>query len=205
MSSAKKILEKYHDTIAQEINVKSISLLDEGQQVVVQYIPLGNMLWDKFWKDTWRIISASKQWNAKILDDGQLFVEDWSNSWTLSADQFDVRYSWFDWDNRIVEDGVMIELDLSLTEKLLHEWIAREISRFLNQMRKEADYEVSDRVACWFITENDTLSWIIAFHEDYLKSEALLSSLWRKVLDSADLHKSFEIEEGIVEFFLLRN
>lgn len=71
----------------------------------------------------------------------------------------------------------MVELDLTLTDDLIQEGIAREISRFLNQMRKDADYTVSDRVQCFYKTDSDLLIQIVTGHTEYLQQEALLSSL----------------------------
>lgn len=203
MTSPENILEKYHDIIAEEVNVKNVSLLSDDQQVTVQYVPLGNTLGEKFGKDTWRIIGSAKQGNARLVENWQLKVEDWDQSWLLDTDQYEVRYSWFDGKNQIVEDGTMIELNLELTDELIQEGIAREISRFLNQMRKDADFEVSDRVDCGFVTESDDMSGIIAKHDTYLKTEALLRDIDRSTIQW-DHTAIFEYEGNEVTFTLKR-
>ena len=71
----------------------------------------------------------------------------------------------------------MVELDLTMTDALRDEGVAREISRFLNQMSKNANYNVDDRVLCIYTTASDYLKAVLATHADMLKSEALLSDI----------------------------
>lgn len=201
MATPEKIVEKYQDIIAEEVNVKQVTLLDADQSVTVQYVPLGNMLGEAFGKDTWRIIASAKKWQAQLNDAGELLVQDGDDSWTLSQEMFDLRYSWFDEANQIVEEATMIQLDLELNDTLIQEWIAREISRFLNQMRKDADYQVSDRVQCGFTTESDYLSGIVATHESYLQAEALLQSINRESI-AWDHTAEFEIDGQSMSFTL---
>lgn len=200
MSDPKKILEKYHDIIAEEVNVKKVSLLDDNQQVNISYIPLGNKLWEQFGKDTGRIIWSAKQWNAE-LKDGKLIVRDGDDSWELSEDQYEIRYSGFDGENQIVEEWAMIELDLTMTDDLIQEGMAREISRFLNQMRKDADYTVSDRIQVWYETKSELLTKIISDHEEYLQNEALVSEFVAGKIDG-ELDAEFELDEEKVRFFV---
>lgn len=197
------LIEKYGETIKEEVNVKELSLLTSTDWVSIQYIPLGNTLWAQFWKDTWRIIWSAKQWNASLQDDGTLMVTSWDESWILSSDQFEIRYSWFDQPNQLVEDGIMIELDLELTDELINEWIAREISRFLNQMRKDAWYDISDRVSCGYLSSEDLYVSLIAKHTEYLSQEALLRSLENEEIDY-DYTAEFVLDEKKIQFYMKR-
>lgn len=198
-SQAQKILDKYESIIAEEVNVKSVSLLDDDQQVTVQYIPLGNMLWEQFGKDTGRIIWSAKKWSASLTSNGELKVSDGWDSWLLSSDQFEVRYTWFDEANQIVEEWAMVELNLSLTDELVQEGIAREISRFLNQMRKDADYQVSDRIQVWYETDSELLGKILVDHAEYLQTEALVREFVAEKIEG-ELEADFEYEGEAVSF-----
>ena len=75
---------------------------------------------------------------------------------------------------------MITELDLTLTPELEREGVAREISRFLNQMRKDADFAVEDKVQLSYHGESQTLKTIIEEFSDFLKSEALLLSIEEK-------------------------
>ena len=123
------------------------------------------------------------------------------NERVLDTTQYEVRYSWLSWDNQIVEDGVIVDLDFTITKELQAEWVAREISRFLNQMRKDADYIVSDRVACIYQTDSEYLQDIVDNFTDFLQAEALLSTVTRWS-DTGDISSEFESEEGKITFTL---
>ncbi len=75
---------------------------------------------------------------------------------------------------------MIAELDLNLTPELEREGVAREISRFLNQLRKDADFAVEDKVQLSYYGESQTLKAIIEEFSDFLKSEALLLSIEEK-------------------------
>jgi len=51
-------------------------------------------------------------------------------------------------DNRVVEGegGVIVSLDTCLTNELIEEGVAREVVRQIQDMRKEADYSITDRI-----------------------------------------------------------
>ena len=201
MTTNQDILQKYASTIAEEVNVKQVSLLDDDIQVTKTYVPLGQKLSSKFWKDTGKIIWSAKQGNVEELENGQLKVIQWDQYWILETGEYEIRYSWLDENTQTVEDGVIVELDLELTGELIAEWIAREISRFLNQMRKDVDYDVSDRVVCFWKTEDSSLRGVISTFSEFLRTEALLSQLIESD-DQWDIEKTFESEEGKIIFSL---
>jgi isoleucyl-tRNA synthetase len=182
MVNEQELLKKYWEIIKEEVNVKEISSFSSDKPLVKVYKPLGSQLSAKFWKDTGQIIANGKQWNIKELDNGQIEVfspQGWK--WVLDPEDYEVVYEGLD-DSNIAVDGNMIaKLDLEITPELEREWIARELSRFLNQMRKDADFAVEDKVNMYYSTTSDSLKWIIAEFWEFLKWEALLLKIEENV------------------------
>ena len=182
MVNEQELLKKYWEIIKEEVNVKEISSFSSDKPLVKVYKPLGSQLSAKFWKDTGQIIANGKQWNIKELDNGQIEVfspQGWK--WVLDPEDYEVVYEGLD-DSNIAVDGNMIaKLDLRITPELEREWIARELSRFLNQMRKDADFAVEDKVNMYYSTTSDSLKWIIAEFWEFLKWEALLLKIEENV------------------------
>lgn len=201
MSNAQQILHKYNDIIAEEVNVKQVSLLPSDMQITKTYVPIWKELSESFWKDTGRIIGAAKQGNAKELPNWQLEVFQWDENWVLEPFQYETRYSGIDETNQIVEDGVVVSLDLHLTQELKAEWVAREVSRFLNQMRKEADYKVDMRVSCYYFNADQSMIQTINQFEEFLKQEALLLEIswWSS---NGEITKILELPEWSISFTL---
>jgi len=55
--------------------------------------------------------------------------------------------------------------------------MAREVSRFLNQMRKDVDYNVDDKVKMYYHTDDEYMISVIKKFSEFLSTEALLESI----------------------------
>jgi isoleucyl-tRNA synthetase len=86
-------------------------------------------------------------------------------------------YEGLDGDDIAIEGNTIVKLDLELTEALKREGVARELSRFLNQMRKDADFAVDARVVMKYQTDDAGLAELIVEFAEFFKEEALLKSL----------------------------
>jgi isoleucyl-tRNA synthetase len=200
MSTSTNILEKYHHIIAEEVNVKAVSLMDGDVSVKKTYIPLGSALSSKFGKDTGRIIAAAKAWSVAEQWD-TVIVTQWNDSRTLELWDFEVRYEGLDLAYQSAEGNVIVSLDTELDDDLITEWVARELSRFLNQMRKTADYPIDARISCMYHTDSAYLTWVIDQFRDFLSEEALITN-WVDTLVLYDVQETFAYEEQTVVFSL---
>lgn len=190
---SQQLLDKYKSIIQEEVNVKEISLLPDDIDVQISYAPIGSQLAEQFGKQTGQIIAAAKQGNVTPQPDGSVLVNHGEQQRQLSPEQFEVRYHGLEESHQTVQQGVIVDLDLHITDELKAEGIAREISRFLNQMRKDADFAVNDRVTCRRQTDLEELQTILSDHTDYLVQEALLSEITQG--DGAgEIQRTFECE-----------
>ncbi|MDZ7796812.1 MAG: DUF5915 domain-containing protein [Candidatus Marinimicrobia bacterium] len=72
-----------------------------------------------------------------------------------------------------VEDrGYVAILDIRLTEELKQEGMIRDLVRHIQTLRKEADYNVDDRIELWF-SGSGKLMEAVRRYESYLLSETL--------------------------------
>lgn len=184
MLNEQQLLEKYGEIIKEEVNVKEIWPFSSDNPLVKVFKPLGSQLSAKFGKDTGQIIANGKQGNIRELENGQIEVfspQGWN--WVLSAEDYEVAYEGLDANNIAVEGNMIAELDLTLTPELEREGIAREISRFLNQMRKDADFAVEQKVKLSYTTESEYLRAILKEFDEMFKWEALLLTIEEKEAD----------------------
>lgn len=198
------LLQKYGEIIAEEVNVKEVTFLDEKVTVTVTYIPLGQKIGALFGKDTSNVIAAAKAWHAVMQHDGTLHVSSGENVWILASDMYEVRYSGLQEDYQTIEGWVIVSLDFTITEALKKEWVAREISRFLNQMRKDAQFQIDEKLTCIYTTTHDDMHQLLEEFSEMLKDEALITDFTR--VASVDTHISsvFTSEEGSIDFVLSR-
>lgn len=184
MINEQQLLEKYGEIIKEEVNVKEIWSFSSDKPLVKIFKPLGSQLSAKFGKDTGQIIANGKQGNIRELENGQVEVfspQGWS--WILSAEDYEVAYEGLDANNIAVEGNMIAELDLTLTPELEREGVAREISRFLNQMRKDADFAVEQKVKLTYTTASEHLRAILKEFDEMFKWEALLLTIEEKEAD----------------------
>lgn len=196
------LLEKYADIIKEEVNVKEIGWFTKELTITKIFKPLGNKLSEKFGKDTGKIIQFGKQGNIKQLDDGRITIfDDTGNEWTLEQGDYEIAYEWLDGDDMAVEGNIIAKLDLEITPALQREWVAREISRFLNQMRKDADFNIDDRVHLTFVTTDGVLTGIMKDFAEFFMHEALISDIKenKKKLDG-DIVALFTSDGKEIEF-----
>lgn len=197
------LLQKYGEIIAEEVNVKEVSLLDENVTVTVTYIPLGQKIGALFGKETSNVIAAAKAWHAVMQQDGTLHVSSGENVWILAPDMYEIRYSGLEEDHQTIEWGVIVSLDMTITETLKREWVARELSRFLNQMRKNAQFQIDEKISCTYYTQDSYMKTVVEEFSSMLQEEWLLSALIEtKKQDS--LATEFTSEEGSIFFLLSR-
>lgn len=178
MITEQDLLKKYWDIIKEEVNVKEISSFSSDKPIVKVFKPLGSQLSAKFWKDTGQIIANGKQWNIKELENWKVEVfSPQGGSWILESEDYEIVYEGLDDPNIAVDGNMIAKLNLEITPELEREGIARELSRFLNQMRKDADFAVEDKVKMTYETSSTALKNIISEFSEFLKGEALLLSI----------------------------
>jgi isoleucyl-tRNA synthetase len=84
----------------------------------------------------------------------------------------------------VSEYGITVAVDVKLTPELLGEGLAREVIRRVQNLRKEADFNLDDRIVTTY-SSDDELSEAVEAWRDYIMAETL----------SVELH-SGEPEEG---------
>jgi isoleucyl-tRNA synthetase len=203
--TAQALLKKYSEIIKEEVNVKKIEELDDSIKIQKTFKPIGSQLSAKFGKDTGKIIQFWKQWNIKDAGDGKMIIFDnEGNEWTLESSEYEIAYEWLEGDNMAVDQNIIAKLDLELTPELQREGVAREISRFLNQMRKDADYSVDSKVLMLFSTTDDNLASIVKEFKDFFKHEALISDIQSTDKPEGDIVALFTSNESTINFALKR-
>ncbi len=79
-------------------------------------------------------------------------------------------------------DGAMLGLNTFLSDELLSEGLARDLVRQIQELRKEADFEMNDRIHL-FYEGADKIKHAFMRHEDYIKAETLSLNISDGVAD----------------------
>src|SRR5699024_5960934 len=92
------------------------------------------------------------------------------------------------------ENGLSVALDTELSTELVQEGLAREFVNRIQNMRKEADFDIVDRITIGF-NGSDLLKEAVESMENYIKSETLAEDIRTKELEVSDFVKTWEIGE----------
>jgi len=94
------------------------------------------------------------------------------------------------------EGGITVALDITISEELKEEGLAREFVNRIQNLRKDNGFDVIDKIAIKILT-NEQINGAITNNKKYICDETLASSL--EVVDEVDSSISLEIEveEGI--------
>ncbi len=169
------------DLIKSEVNVKEIELIDEGSGILVKQIkPDFKKLGPRFGKEmkaVAQVITNFGQEEISTLEkEGEINVLVNEKNTTLCKD--DVVISSQDIEGWLVanNDGVTVALDVTISPELKDEGIARELINRIQNIRKDAGFEVMDRVEIT-LQEDEKLNKAVSQNLDYIKRETLTEVL----------------------------
>jgi len=221
---SEKLDSYYEEILKDELNIKEILYFNKSEMPKKVCKPNARLIWPKFWGDVKFIISEAKAWNFEELEWGKIVIpanaeiykKDSNNlidsrvkheddnivtstecqsGFILEEWEYEIAFessegssnleSWF---------GMVISLDTNLSEELIQEWLARDLVRHIQESRKEANFEVSDRIQLQITNYEWTIiKDVINNFKDYIESETL-STLVEKI-DKVDYEKEIELED----------
>ncbi|MCP1997179.1 isoleucine--tRNA ligase [Flavobacterium sp. HSC-61S13] len=181
------------DLIMAEVNVKEVELIDDASGVLVKQIkPNFKTLGPRFGKDMGLIASKIQAFTpneiSEIEKNGNIYVQLAENSIILTLS--DVEITSQDIEGWLVanSDGITVALDITITEELRKEGIARELINRIQNLRKDAGLEVTDKIKV-VLQDQAVIKEAVLANENYIKSETLTHTLEfvSEVLDGVEI------------------
>jgi isoleucyl-tRNA synthetase len=193
--------EYFIDILKEELNVKEVFQgADMSQVAKLVCRPNARLIGPRFGKQVQEIIVSAKSGAFTLLDDGSVRVGDA----VLAVGEFELVYepisSEFDVEGG---GGQVILMDTCITQALRDEGIARDAVRTIQDLRKEADYAVSDRVEL-FISGGQEIREALEKNREYILGETLADNLFFEETDTSDIQTGVMFEETEVKFALKR-
>ena len=92
-----------------------------------------------------------------------------------------------------LDSGYMVAVDARITADLADEGLARELAHRIQNLRKSARFEITDRIITYFDGPED-VARVITVHGDYIKQETLSDDLLAPVPEDAAKSETAQIE-----------
>jgi len=179
----REALDKLLDLLADELNVKTVTFVEEeGELVDYTLLPLNKVLGPRFGKRFPLVRKALGKLSTftavKKLKEGkhiQLELEN-GDQIELAPEEVLVQTQAREGYGVAGEGGMVVALDTQMTPELEQEGLAREIIRRVQELRKQADYQLTDRITVQYQAESP-LSEAIADFKDFIAAEVLANTL----------------------------
>ena len=176
------LLENFSTIIAEELNVKQVELVELAAAstndfgVEKQLNVNSRALGPRLGKQVQEIIQAAKSGNWELKGETVLV-----NGVELLEGEYEINLVAKDQSSDekligILPGGGFVILNRVVTSELAAEGLARDVVRAIQQARKDADLDVSDRIATEISGEKEVLDAIMA-HEELVKAETLTLEL----------------------------
>ncbi len=175
-------LEKYADLLADELNVKRVTALGSaGEAVSYSLNPLPKQLGGKY-KSQFpevrkAILALDPQKAAQDLLSGEpIFVSVGGETLEILPDEVEVRAEALTGLVVASEGAYMAALKTDLTPELVREGLAREFVRRVQDLRKQSEFDIADRIYM-HVNASENLTQAIQEYQDYIMGETLTLEL----------------------------
>ncbi len=184
--------EEYQEIIKSEVNVKTLGLMNNVEEVAsvklkLNFSILGKRIPDKI-KD---LMQYAKEGKWDLLRKGQLLIgKDADNYHILNEGEYEVLLQTDNNFSCVFDDnkGIVI-LDTNLSDELIVEGYARDVVRALQEARKQANLHISDRIRVVVQTNDINFKAAIEKWQEYIKDQTL--SVYLAVNEETDKEKSY--------------
>jgi len=200
-------VEAVKHIIIAETNVKEIEGVSNTEGVFTKKLkPIFNVLGPKYGQNIGKLkvkVEAMDQAQiAKLELEGKIALELDNTTVDLLLNEVDVAtedaVGWA----AASEGGVTVALDVTLTEALINEGLARELVNKLQRLRKDLDFNVTDRVILKLKSHLE-LNEVIKTFKEYICAEILADEL--EITDEALAYEDLEINDLTVQVKLLKH
>jgi isoleucyl-tRNA synthetase len=194
-------LSHVRSLILSEVNVKELEMITEDNEILVKSIkPNFKTIGPKYGKQMKSIAQLIAGWNAEDIAaleskghwNGKVNGDD------ILLDLSDFVINTKDIPGWLVanEEGLTVALDISISEALKSEGIARELVNRVQNLRKEKGLEVTDRISLLLDT-NEVIQDAIERNKRYVADEVLASDISFEKL-TGEIHlETIEVENDL--------
>ncbi len=198
-------LEKYGDLLADELNVKKVSLLHSaGEAVSYNLNPLPRQLGQKYKAKMPAIRAALLALDPEpaalsFLDQRAVRVNVEDETYDIMPDEVEVRILARQGLAVAAEGAYLCALRTDLTPDLIAEGLAREFVRRVQELRKQAEFDIADRIRL-VVRATPRLAQAIADHRVYIMGETLAVELIDDQPITGGMISEVEFDEEKVAF-----
>jgi isoleucyl-tRNA synthetase len=176
------VVGDYAELLKDELNVKTVSLLGSASEAVSFTInPLPKQLGQRFKAQFPQVRAAllalpADQSARKLMDGESLSIVVDGETYQIGGDEVEVRADAKAGFAVASEGAYLAALVTELSPELVQEGLVREFVRRVQSLRKDADFDIADRIHLYY-TASEQLNAAIQAFSEYIKEETLAVEL----------------------------
>jgi isoleucyl-tRNA synthetase len=190
-------LGKMKDVILDEVNIKELVVLDDDSEIVnktakANFKSIGPKFGKKV-KAAAEIIKNFGKEEIKKLENGEnISVEVDGENLTITRDDVEIMSHQIEGWVVESEEGVTVAIDTELNQNLIEEGLAREFVNRVQNMRKDAGFDVTDKINISFSGSPELVKAINNF-SDYISNETLAEKLISQQINDGGFRQDWKI------------
>ncbi len=197
-------VEKIKNLILSEINVKEVEYLSDTSGILVKKIkPNYKLLGPKYGKLMKNIASSLNQLSQQEINrfeqEGKYSLKTRDQIIDLSLEDVEIISEDIPGWLVVNEGNITVALDITITDELKHEGIAREFINRIQNFRKESGLDVTDKINIE-IQKHEAINESVIKHSHYIGMQTLASKI--ELVDNLDesSSKMVEINDDITTY-----
>lgn len=205
----KEDVEQVHDLILDEVNVKTIEYVSGSSGAVKRtakpdFKRLGRRLGPLM-----KVVNRE----VRALAEEQIdhYIKEGSITLTIDGEHVELGPKDLEITSEGIagwlveqEDGVTVALDVTITDELLAEGLAREVVNRVQHMRKSADFDVTDRIIVQY-RATERLAEALEEFRGWIRNETLALELEQADQPSGEFAESFDLGDETLEVAVRRS
>ncbi len=195
------------ELIKSEVNVKELQLIDDASGILVKQVkPNFKVLGPRFGKDMKLIANEIHNFTSKEIStierEGKIDVGINGKMITLGAE--DVEITSQDIEGWLVANSgnITVALDITISDELKQEGIARELVNRIQNVRKESGFEVTDKINVT-LQKDGIVEGAVQNNIDYIKNETLTANL--DLAETVNNGTEITFDEVATKLFIQKN
>ena len=177
----KRVIERFGDQIAEELNLKRVAVHDpEDGPLLTSHVSLnlkklGPKLGSRL-KEAQLAIAASDPRTITLKAQAGELVElsCAGGPITLEPEDFLIAVDVPEGKAGVEDGGTQILVDIRISQELRDEGIARDLVRYIQEFRKQSALEMEDRIELYLNTNSNEIQDAINMHRNYIATETLI-------------------------------
>jgi len=182
VSGMRTLGDEYIDIVMDELNVKGFDFVEDASKLVTyQVLPNNKKLGPRFgarFPDVRAALEAANMEEVVVKVQAKLSVDLEINGETVTLEPDELLVQTKPVAGLITAEDklITVALDAEITSELRIEGLAREIVRRVQAMRKNAEFNIEDRITTYYDVETE-MSEVFQSWGDYIKAETLSTEL----------------------------